>query len=464
MPVNGRFERVRRVFHEHFGIYPKFFARSPGRVNLIGEHIDYSGYGVLPMAIGYDVVVAVSPMPSTSSSSSVAELHLANTDPKYGPRTVPANHEDIAIDPAEHSWTNYFLAGYKGLMESSYARTTRVTGSTAMLVDGQVPAGSGLSSSSALVCAAAVAAMHLAGVSVPPAELADLTALCERYTGVQGGGMDQAISIMGRPGSAMFIDFDPVTATPVPLPDSAVFVVANSSVPANKIVSQYNVRVLECRFAALVIAKAQAVLNWPQMTSLLKLQEALGLDLTAMAQLARTVLHPEPYTVAELETILEMRRESLMALYAKGNAAAAGLGALHLQARATHVFSEAERVFSFRDACSDASLSAGALLRRLGELMNASHESCDALYDCSCPELNTLTALARSSGALGSRLTGAGWGGCCVSLVPVECVDGFIAALKEGYFAKLFGGLAEVPANVLFPTAPAHGAAVLLCS
>jgi galactokinase len=120
------------------------------------------------------------------------------------------------------------------------------------------------------------------------------------------------------------------------------------------------------------------------------------------------------------------------------------------------VCAEAERVFQLQAACERGS--GDAALREAGALMTASHASCRDDYECSSPGLDALTTLALASGAYGSRLTGAGWGGCAVSLVPSEKVESFIAALVEGYY-KPNSMLAAVPTAV-FASAPGAGAAV----
>lgn len=132
--------------------------------------------------------------------------------------------------------------------------------------------------------------------------------------------------------------------------------------------------------------------------------------------------------------------------------------------RAKHVFSEALRVLQFRDLClesrSSSHPSAEGVLRALGDLMNESHESCSRVFDCSCPELDQLVSLARASGAYGSRLTGAGWGGCTVSLVSEGKVEEFKGKLKEGYSG--YHGLTEEQLDELvFATKPSSGAFVL---
>lgn len=107
----------------------------------------------------------------------------------------------------------------------------------------------------------------------------------------------------------------------------------------------------------------------------------------------------------------------------------------YLHERAYHVFGEAKRVYDFKACCEAGDVDDEARVKRLGELMNSSHFSCDKLYDCSSPELNELTQMARDAGALGSRLTGAGWGGCCVSLVRRSDLEKFVEQLMD-YFTR----------------------------
>jgi len=101
--------------------------------------------------------------------------------------------------------------------------------------------------------------------------------------------------------------------------------------------------------------------------------------------------------------------------------------------RALHVFSEAKRVHDFAAICRDIAMPQEEKITKLGQLMNESHESCDKLYECSSDMLNELTSMACKAGALGSRLTGAGWGGCCVSLVRKTELKNFIESLTVFY-------------------------------
>lgn len=129
-----------------------------------------------------------------------------------------------------------------------------------------------------------------------------------------------------------------------------------------------------------------------------------------------------------------------------------------LYKRALHVFSEAQRVYEFKQACDEASSH-----EHLGNLMNQSHQSCSVLYDCSCPELDQLTEICRGAGAYGSRLTGAGWGGCAVSLVAEHKLDEFLASVKDNYYSRS-SELKSKFALAAFATKPSAGISIILPS
>ena len=123
-----------------------------------------------------------------------------------------------------------------------------------------------------------------------------------------------------------------------------------------------------------------------------------------------------------------------------------------------------------QETCEDAALTAEARLARLGQLMDASHASCRDLYDCSHADLDRLVERCRSAGALGSRLTGAGWGGCCVSLVPVGRIDHFVAEVQGRYYTSEYlaqahkrGQTVGDLSTIIFVTRPGSGVAYLTC-
>ncbi|KAF5404939.1 N-acetylgalactosamine kinase, partial [Paragonimus heterotremus] len=137
-----------------------------------------------------------------------------------------------------------------------------------------------------------------------------------------------------------------------------------------------------------------------------------------------------------------------------------------LRARVEHVYAEAERTLAFYDLCQpliaagDTSVLAD-LPHKLGELMNQSQESCAKLYECSCPALDELVNVCKSAGAIGSRLTGAGWGGCTVSLVPVADLTQFMHQIRRDFYEKR--GLSDCEASQLvFISKPGPSAGVML--
>ncbi|PNW70732.1 hypothetical protein CHLRE_17g732300v5 [Chlamydomonas reinhardtii] len=479
--VEERYKQITEAFKKAYGAAPDFYARAPGRVNLIGEHIDYEGYGVLPMAIRQDTVVAVRRVPGST------ELVIGNVeDDKYPTQRFPAD-PDQTVDVANHSWANYFVSAYKGAFE--LLRATRPDDVPApcgleVVVHGQVPTGSGLSSSAAIVCSSMLAILSAKGVApeqLDKAAVAEAACKAERYVGVTSGGMDQAISMMGQQGVAMHVEFNPVRGVCVVLPPGATFVIANSLAVSNKAETapkRYNLRVVECRLAAVLLAMSLGMSREDALAKVRTLRDVEPLiaeqhsgahdGATCAAAVAQHL--KESYSLAELEEALGGKLADILFAAEPGSVRALQVAeqdkyAFPLRKRAVHVYTEAQRVLDFRAVCEDASLPPGERLAKLGRLMSDSHASCAELYGCSCTELDELVGIAKEAGALGARLTGAGWGGCMVSLVRDEQVDAFVAAMSEKYYKPRVesGSLsaAELP-EVLFATQAANGAALLV--
>src|SRR5437773_1514424 len=228
-------------------------ARAPGRVNLIGEHTDYNGLPVLPIAIDRDVLVA-------ARRRDDDHVDLSNTGPAFPPRQYAVA---AAIPPSPAGdWANYAKAAAEALVADLGRRGLGALPGGAFRVDGRVPLAAGLSSSSALLVACGLAHLSLAGVALPPAELAELFACAERYVGTLSGGMDQATALLARADHALRIDFFPLRARPVTIPARAVFVVAQSLERAEKSGAargHYNQRVTECGLACAVLAQRLGV-------------------------------------------------------------------------------------------------------------------------------------------------------------------------------------------------------------
>src|SRR5690348_12917402 len=218
--------------------------RAPGRVNLIGEHIDYCGLPVFPMAVQKGIRV-------TFDARRDREVRLVNRDSRFGPVNF-ALAASIPPGP-QGEWGNYARAAAQAVVH----RLPDPRGMEAV-VHSDLPSAAGLSSSSALVVAVALAILHTNGATVPLLELMELVARGERYVGLAGGGMDQAIILGARAGYATRIDFHPLRLTPTPVPADWGFVVAGSLVPAEKSGAArqaYNERTRQCEEARRIVAK-----------------------------------------------------------------------------------------------------------------------------------------------------------------------------------------------------------------
>ncbi|KAL9580139.1 MAG: hypothetical protein Q9203_006426 [Teloschistes exilis] len=468
-------------FESKYGKKPAFVARSPGRVNLIGEHIDYSLYEVLPMAIAADVLIAVavsSPEEDGANGITDAVIPMLNINPhKHRPSqcTVPSSGE-ADIDATVHEWTNYFKAGFNGAVDLLRKENEKFSPcSMQILVDGNVPTGGGLSSSAAFVCASALAVLRANGRElVKKRELVELAIVSERAVGVNSGGMDQSASVFAVKGDALSVSFSPeLHAEAIPFPKvepPITFMIAQSFVTSDKHVTAprcYNLRVVECTLAAEVMAAKLGVElqddSGPLRRSLRGLQHAvfssssgggkttkdpskplpLGDPQTPYKQQLEQMLSMTPnlldqetgYTRSDIAETLQISVPALESRYMTTFPVHADR--FHLAKRAKHVFSEALRVLAFKELLQNQkSANDTKLLERLGALMNETQESCREVYECSCPEIDQLCSIARDAGAYGSRLTGAGWGGCTVHLVPKDKVDAVRGAWVERYYRR----------------------------
>ncbi|KAG5953691.1 hypothetical protein E4U53_003678 [Claviceps sorghi] len=470
-----RWNTLLATFQKVYGRKASFIARSPGRVNIIGEHIDYSLYSVLPMAITADAVIAVAATPTAEGASSF-KVTISNVEDSKFPAkeiNVPLDSE-LEIDATKFEWTNYFKSGLRGALEllrKKHGSALRPC-SMEIMVHGTVPVGGGLSSSAAIVSTSALAVMCANGEKVvDKKELTELAIVSERAVGVNSGGMDQAASVFSEQGSALFVSFSPqLEARPVKLPPTnpeLCFLIAQSFVTANKHVTgpiHYNLRVVEVSFAA---AYLNAVLN-PPGTELPEDAGPLGISLqgfhdtyfyhsstsdsSAAKSLTKeeeleklvvvtkeTLTQEEGYTREDIAKVLHLTVPELESRFMSKIPVRADR--FKLRQRALHVFTEALRVLRFytllerplHTGASDTT----AYNQGLGRIMNDTQESCRVLYENSCPENDDICRIARAAGSYGSRQTGAGWGGCSVHLVPADKVDGVRSALEQEYFSKL---------------------------
>ncbi|XP_043286758.1 N-acetylgalactosamine kinase isoform X2 [Venturia canescens] len=463
--TKARLEDLADSFSKRFNVRPDFIVRVPGRVNLIGEHIDYCGYAVCPMAIEQHMLVAVAVTDSK-------EFRLANVMDDLYQEFVHDDFSDVGsllsleeqTEKKAPSWHKYFLCGIKGAMElmhnedEGYADKGSFPKGMLATVWGNIPANSGLSSSSALVSAAVLATTHASQCRVSKEKLATVSAQAERYIGTQGGGMDQAIAFLAKPGTAKLIEFNPLRATDVNLPPSTVFVIAHSLACHNKASSgDFNLRVTECRLAAQVIAKLRDE-KWQDIEKLSDLQDKLVKSHDEMARLVLSDLHEEPYSLDELCEILETTQQNLESKSLVVRDFEGSQRVFKLRQRALHVFQEAARVLTFRRVSEDNDTSDIERIRNLGNLMSKSHTSLDELYECSHPYVNELVQMAMDCGAMGARLTGAGWGGCVVAITTKSEVSLFVRALRDKLKRARDVSTEDELDNLVFPTEPNRGA------
>lgn len=304
--------------------------------------------------------------------------------------------------------------------------------------------------------------------------------------------MDQAASVFSTRGSALYVTFKPsLDYATVEFPQTdpeMVFVTAQSFVAADKHVTApicYNLRVVECTLAAVFLAKVFGLKKTlPQDSSPLGaslrgfhdtyFEEKQGVadnsktsiadfedQLNKLIQLAGDYLPQEDgYSRSDICGLLGVSEDELNQRYMSKFPVRAEK--FKLRQRALHVFTEALRVIRFRQLLSSPPSDGNTLIQSLGDLMNQTQTSCRDIYDCSCPELDELCELARSAGATGSRLTGAGWGGCSVHLVPKNKVEAVKQAWEEKYYRKRFPDITlEKLEEAVVVSKPGSGSMVL---
>jgi len=393
------------LFSSLFGGAPTHVARAPGRVNLMGEHIDYCDLAVLPMATQHEAQLQF-------RARDDGLVRITNQDPEFdpvefelGPAIAPGSRGD---------WRNYLQAP-----ASELARQFAIWRGLDGVLSSDIPVAAGLSSSTALVNAVGLALAEANEVLLAPAQFAELMAEAEHYTGTRGGGMDQAIGFGARAGHAACIAFSPLRMRHVAVPEDWCFVVADTGVRAEKsgrAQGPYNQRRSECEEALDVVV-----------------QFALQHDRLP----TRPRGYPDLLRMLGAAEVISLAEEALKARLLK---------------RFRHVVTEADRV----DQAVDCLLSAD--LAGFGTLMDASHGSLYADYQVSSRELDELVAIAREGGGAGARLTGAGFGGCIVTLADRGTVGAVLETLAEQYFEPR--GMGDGIDDRLFVAVPSAGASV----
>mgnify|MGYP001336717162 CR=1 FL=1 len=342
---------------------------APGRVNLIGEHTDYNGGHVLPCALTNGTYMAI-----RLRGDRNIQLYSENFS-QLGILEMQVESHYVKT----HDWTDYVKAVLHVMSANGYLPSNGFD----IYVHGNIPNGAGLSSSASLELVTLVAMQGLFDFKMDPIEMVKLAKAAEnQFIGVNCGIMDQFIIGMGKADHAVLLDTETLIYeyAPVRLTDYTL-VIANTNKRRGLADSKYNERFSECREALARIQK-----HAPEVVSLGALSEVQFQDLTDIIGDGVLVKRARHAVLENLRTI------------------------------------EAHHVLQAGD------------LKRFGELMNESHQSLKEDYEVTGIELDTLVSLAQASpGVLGARMTGAGFGGCTVSLVQTDRVEGFIATVGKAY-------------------------------
>jgi galactokinase len=369
-------QRILTEFHRRYEADPEYIARAPGRVNLLGEHVDYNEGIVLPAAI--DRVTLVAFRKSRTPTSTILAFDLGE-ETSFDLSSV-LNRQG-STGSALPAWTRYPA----GVMWSLNAEGLDTPAMEAVFAS-EVPRGAGLSSSASVEMAFGVAWERLGGWSLAPIQLAKIGLKAEiHYVGLKCGIMDQFASACGVKDRLLFLDCRSLEWRTERLPEETAIVIADTSVRRSLMSSGYNERQAACVESVRILKEFL-----PGIRSL------RDVNVEQFHQLA----------------------DQLPDLVSK---------------RAQHVVEEITRTMQAVESLENND----AIL--FGELMNECHASLRDLYDVSCPELDVMVALAQSlPGCYGARLTGAGFGGCTVNLVACESTETFSRDLASGY-SKITG-------------------------
>ena len=347
---------------------------APGRVNLIGEHTDYNGGHVFPCALTIGTYGA-----AAKRNDKKVRFYSVNQE-KFG--VYEANLED-ALNPSEAAgWVNYPL----GVIWAFEKRGMKLDAGFDMVIYGNIPNGSGLSSSASLEVLTGFILRDLYGFDVTNQDLALIGQYSENnFNGCNCGIMDQFAVAMGKENNAIFLDTADLSFEYAPVKlDGAKIIVANTNKKHKLTDSQYNARRSMCEEALSILQKK--------------------LDIKGLGDLS----------IEEFEANKGLLTDPDM------------------QKKAKHAVYENQRTIEAVKVLKDGDIA------RFGELMRQSHESLRDDYDVTGVELDTLAEEAwKIPGVIGSRMTGGGFGGCTVSIVKDEAIENFKKTVGENYLKKI---------------------------
>jgi len=337
-------------------------------VNVIGEHTDYNLGFVMPAAIGLYCWVGIAPRADR-------ELHIYSS--QFDQKAV-VDLDSPSLAP-RGDWSDYVVGTAVALEKSGY----KLRGAN-LVAGGDVPLGSGLSSSAAIEVSTGFAFLTISGHDVDRMQLA---LACQRaeneFVGARCGIMDQFISAHGRAGHALMLDCRTLEATAFPLPDKVQLLVCNTGVKHSHAAGEYNARRKQCEEGVRLLSS-----------------EIAGIQ-----------------SLRDVDSAQLHRHKNVLP------------GLIYWRCR--HVVSENERVQRMARALEKADLPA------IGKLMADSHRSLRDDYQVSCPELDIMVEIAAGlPGVIGARMTGGGFGGCTVNLVDSQAAESVRRSVVEQYEAR----------------------------
>lgn len=367
-------DKVAREFREAFGGDPEGVFSAPGRVNIIGEHVDYQQGLCVPMAISHRCFVA-----ARRTDAGVVRMRSVQSG-----ETVEAPVATLAPGSVE-GWASY-VAGVVWALAEHFEDATPC--GFDLLIDGYVPLGAGLSSSAALECAVAAAVDELCELGTTPHDRIRAAIKAEtQFAGAATGGLDQSASILCEEGHAIVLDCRDFSTTSVPWDlagQGLELLIIDTRAPHSLVGGEYAER------------RAQAEAG----------ARALGVD----------SLRDVPF-----EGALD---------------ACEGLTDPIVRKRSRHIIDEIERVREFAAALEAGSIRDN--LEKIAGLLNASHDSLRDDYEVTVPELDVAVDAARAAGAHGARMTGGGFGGSVIALVDADRVEAVAGAVARAFAEHSF--------------------------
>jgi len=372
-------EKVLQDFQRNFNEEPTI-VRSPGRVNIIGEHTDYNNGFVLPAAIDKAVYVAVSPR-----GDDTIKLYSGEFDESFETSMKK-------LKPTEKGWPNYILGVVDQLIKRSYS----ISGFN-LAIDGDVPIGSGLSSSAAVECATAFALNEIFQLGIDKKDLAFIGQKAEHtFAGVMCGIMDQFASVFGKKDHVIKLDCQTLDYEYVPLVlEGYKILLLNTNVKHSLGSSEYNTRRAQCEQGVAWVKE-----HYPEVNSL------------------------RDVNMEMLHKYVQPRDEVIYR-------------------RCKYVVEEKERLLT---GCED--LKRGDL-RSLGKKMFQTHDGLSEEYEVSCEELDFLVDAVRDNpNVVGARMMGGGFGGCTINIVKEEAIEGLIDQIEQSYKDKMGKDLSAYIAQV----------------